>query len=277
MEPAKLVSTDMETNRSLNLAGSEPVIACGASQSRRQFIKSFVVGTAFSTILGKEWLGTLLADCQPAPAGGGILRVKVSDFPALANANGSVRLALNSFTQNGPTGAFYPILVNRESGNQFFALSTRCMHAFCVVPPYSTAASASVCPCHQSRYRIDGTVIPGSLSLQSLTRFPVVFDGGDLLCIEVSNLGYSLTGTTVESGVGPRFRLQFTTKQNVKYEVRFRQSMSDAGTVVPFSTTEGGTASTMVLTGGNNTTATLYIDRTTASGFYSVAVQVAQA
>src|SRR5919108_5424242 len=178
----------METNRGLNGEKSEAGIGHEAGWSRRRFIKTFVVGSAFSTLLGKEWSGTLLADCQPVQAGAGILRVKVSDYPALANANGSVRLALNPFTLNGPSGAFYPILVNRGSGTQFFALSSRCTHQFCVVPPYSTAANASICPCHASRFRIDGTVIPGSLAPQSLARFTVNFDGTDLLCIEVPNL-----------------------------------------------------------------------------------------
>src|SRR2546427_10764926 len=91
---------------------------------RRRFIKHFVVGTAFSNILGRKWFATVLADCEPTTPTGGILRVKISDFPALQNAEGSLRLALNPFTVNGPPpGAFYPVLINRGSGNQFFALS----------------------------------------------------------------------------------------------------------------------------------------------------------
>ena len=76
---------------------------------RRGFIKHFVLGTAFSTILGRDWFATVLADCAPTTPTGGILRVKISDFPALQNAEGSVRLALNPFTENGPLGAFYPV------------------------------------------------------------------------------------------------------------------------------------------------------------------------
>jgi len=127
---------------------------------RRRFIKHFVVGTAFSTVLGRKWFATLLADCTATTPTGGILRVKLSDFPALQNEQGSVRLALNPFTESGPLGAFYPVLVNRGSGNQFFALSTRCTHLNCVVPPFDASFGASVCPCHESRFRIDGTVIP---------------------------------------------------------------------------------------------------------------------
>ena len=243
---------------------------------RRGFIKHFVLGTAFSSILGKDWLATVLADCAPITPTGGMLRVRLSDFPALQNAEGSVRLALNPFTMNGPSGAFYPVLVNRGSGNQFFALSSRCTHQSCVVPIFDASFGASVCPCHNSRFRIDGTVIPGSPALSSLQRYTIDFDGLNLLCIEIPSLRYSLTGSTVETGVGPRFRLQFPAKQRVSYQILFRELPADSGTVVPFASTEGGSATSTEFSSVTNTTATVYVERTTQAGFYSVAVQVTE-
>ena len=243
---------------------------------RRGFIKHFVLGTAFSTILGGDWFATVLADCGPTTPTGGILRVKISDFPALQNAEGSVRLALNPFTENGPLGAFYPVLVNRGSGSQFFALSSRCTHQGCVVPTFDASFGASVCPCHESRFRIDGTVIPGSPAPSNLQRYTINFDGVNLLCIEIPSLRYSLTGSSVETGVGPRFRLQFSAKARASYEILFRQSLADPGTVVSFAGTEGGGATSTVFSSVNSTTATVYVDRTTQAGFYSVAVQVTE-
>lgn len=234
---------------------------------RRRFLRNFVLGTAFSTLLGKEWVGSVLADCEPTTPTGGILRVKISDFPALQSESGSVRLALNPFTANAPSGFFYPILVNRGTGSQFFALRAACTHQGCVVPTFGNA-----CPCHGSAYAIDGSVTSGPAPT-SLTRYTVRFDGADLLCIEIPNLRYALTATTVQSGVGPRVRLQFQTRSNVKYEVLFRNAISDAGAVVPFSTTEGG-AATLTQLNGNGALGTLYLDRTVVAGFYSVAVKV---
>ena len=244
--------------------------------SRRVFIKHFVVGTAFSTFLGRKWFATILADCEAISPTGGILRVKLSDFPALQNAEGSVRLALNPFTDNGPLGAFYPVLVNRGPGNQFFALSSRCTHLSCVVPPFDASFGASVCPCHSSQFRIDGTVVPGSPAGGNLQPYTINFDGVDLLCIEIPSLRYSLTGSIVESAVGPRFRLQFSAKARVSYQILFRQSPADPGTVVPFASTEGGGATSSTFTPATNTTATVYVERTTQAGFYSVAVQVTE-
>jgi len=252
----------------------DSIIEYRSTFTRRRFLRNFVVGTAVSSFMGRGWLGTLVADCQPVQQGAGILRVNVSGFEALKIENGSVRLALNAFTLTGTSNAFYPVLVNRGANNQFFALDTRCTHMGCVVPPFNATAGASVCPCHSSRFRIDGTVIPGSLAQRALQSFPVSFDGVDLLCIEIANLGYTVSETLVQSGAPARFQLQFPTRTGVKYQVLFRQSLlGDAGVVVPFATTIEGAATAMVLT-GNNTVATLFVDRTSDAGFYSIAVQV---
>ena len=247
----------------------------GTILSRRRFIKSFVVGTAYSTMAGADWFATLLADCTASTTTAGILRVKVSDFPALQSDNGSVRLLfhpINASSNLPANSSFYPVLINRVAAGQFLALNTRCSHQSCVVPPFNPANGSSTCPCHFSQYRIDGTVIPGSLAQFPLSRFTLSFDGVDLLCIEIPNLGYNVTGATLQTSAGPRFSLQFPTKSALKYEVRFRQSVPDPGTVVPSSTTETGAATSNVLS-GTGATATLYVDRTAAAGFYSVAVQ----
>ncbi|PYJ96629.1 MAG: hypothetical protein DME23_19735 [Verrucomicrobia bacterium] len=233
----------------------DSIIEYRSTFTRRRFLKNFVVGTAVSSFMGRGWLGTLVADCQPVQQGAGILRVNISGFEALKNENGSVRLALNAFTLTGTSNAFYPVLVNRGANNQFFALDTS--------------------PCHSSRFRIDGTVVPGSPATRPLQSFPVSFDGVDLLCIEIATLGYTVSETSVQSGAAARFQLQFATRTGVKYQVLFRPSLADAGAgvVVPFATTIGGAATATVLT-GNNAAATLFVDRTSDAGFYSIAVQV---
>jgi Rieske Fe-S protein len=236
---------------------------------RRRFIKQFVVGTAFSVLAGRDWFATLVADCQPAQAGAGILKVRVSDFPALQNQNGSVRLAINTFTLNGPTGTFYPVLVNRGAGDQFFTLRTRCSHMGCVVPPFSATAGASVCPCHGSRYAINGTVLQGPAP-SALTQYTNSFDG-TILCIQIPGLGYSVSSSSVQDGTGARFSLQFPTFRNAQYQVLFHQSTIDPGAAVPFATTATGSATNTTLT-GNGSPATVYVDRATDAGFYTLAI-----
>ena len=270
----------MENNGTKECLRSESCALQTAAFSRRQFIRSFVVGTAFSRLAGREWFATVIADCQPSNQANGILRIQISEFPALNDTDGSVRLLFNSInplTHLPASGSFYPLLINRGAGSQFFALNSRCTHQGCVVPTFDAAQGASVCPCHGSQYGIDGSLIQGILPGQgSLARLPIFFDGANnLLCVEVSGLGYSVTGTTVQSGGGPQFQLQFATRSGVKYQVLFRQSMSDSdpGTVVAFATTSEGAATSTVVT-GNNAMATVFVDRASDAGFYSVAVQV---
>ena len=240
-----------------------------AAQSRRRFVKQVVLGSVLSSVLGKEWVGTLVADCTPTAPGAGILKLQLSSFPPLQTANGSVRVALNPFTFQTAQGAFYPILVNRTQGDQFYALSARCTHSGCVIP-----AGGGACPCHGSRFDLTGAVLQGPATTP-LARYPISFDGVDTLCIEIPNLGYSLTGTTVGTGANARFRLQFQTRSGVKYEVRLRSSVDEPGVVVPFATTESGATVNTVLT-GNNAIASIFLDPTGDRGFYSVAVQITQ-
>jgi nitrite reductase/ring-hydroxylating ferredoxin subunit len=260
----------METKSSLN---SEIETSAGTPSpiARRHFLKNFILGTAVSGVLGREWVGTLVADCLPVQAGAGILSVHVSDFPALLDVNGSVRLALDPFNETaGSATPFYPILVNRGTNDQFFGLRARCTHQGCVAPTFGGS-----CPCHGSRYKIDGTVLQGPASL-ALTRYTTSFDGVNTVCIEIPTLGFNITASSVQSGTGPRVLLQFRTFNTVKYEIRRRDSLSDPGTVVPFSTTPDGPATTNVLTGKTGT-ASVYVDRTAAAGFYAVAIQVTEA
>jgi nitrite reductase/ring-hydroxylating ferredoxin subunit len=205
----------------------------------------------------------------PSPAaatGVGVLHININDFPALQNANGSVRLALSN-----PQVAHYPLLINRGTGNQFFALSTQCTHLGCVVAPFSTAAGASVCPCHGSRYSINGAVIAGPAPAP-LSRYTNTFDGVNSLRIEIPGLGYSVTSLAVQTGAGPRLRLRFTSLQNARYEVRFRESIGAAWAITPFATTADGAANNMFLTGTGSTT-TVFVDRASATGFYAVTLR----
>src|SRR5688572_28896468 len=145
------------SDSSLNGLSSEWFACSDSRVTRRDFVKVLWFGAASSSLFGKPWLAAAVAAPSPAAATGvGVLHININDFPALQNANGSVRLALSN-----PQVAHYPLLINRGTGNQFFALSTQCTHQGCVVAPFSAAAGASVCPCHGSRYSISGAVIWG--------------------------------------------------------------------------------------------------------------------
>lgn len=248
-------------------------------RSRRRFIKSFVLGTASAIVAGQPWRSAFLAQAQAAPDVG-ILKIKLSDYPSLLNEFGSVRVGLNPMASDssGPIGFFYPILINRGLGNEFYALDSYCHHEGFVVPPYDSFENCMTCPHEGSKYTIDGTLISGPAS-GPLDRYNLTYDGDETLTIEVPRLGYSVTAIPIRSTSPPKLLLDFPTKEGLEYEVQFRQRMDDAWTMVPFSRSLDGAedATSMIADPFDPSTypnASIYVSRTRATGFYAVSVKV---
>jgi len=249
-------------------------------RSRRRFIKTFALGTASAIVAGQPWRGAFLAQAQAAPDVG-ILKIKLSDYPTLLNEFGSVRLGLNPMASDstGPLGFFYPILINRGLGNEFYALDTYCHHEGFVVPPYDAFEGCMTCPGHGSKYAIDGTLISDGPASGPLDRYNLTYDGDETLTIEVPRLGYSVAAIPIRNTNPPKLLLDFPTKDGVEYEVQFRQHMEDAWTAVPFSRSLDGPedSMSMIATPFDPSTypnASIYVSRTSASGFYAVSVKV---
>jgi Rieske Fe-S protein len=243
--------------------------------SRRQFLKTFAFFSASSWMAGREWSASVLAEIQQeaGPQSGKVV-VKVSDFPALAADFGSVRLGTSSLRNNLPIGFLFPILINRGPNNQFYALNSECTHAGCAVRPYSRTTGACVCPCHDSRFAIDGarTRGPASFELQS---FPIRFDGTNTLEIDLPDFPLAVVAQVSPEAPGTmsRMRLEFHAFSNLEYEVQFRETMASPWTRVPFSTTAAGPATATVFA-GKGVPSEVFVDRTTESGFYAIAIRV---
>lgn len=73
-------------------------------------------------------------------------------------------------------GKFY--LVRGHDGG-FLALYQKCTHLACVVV-WQETEKQFYCPCHGSRFQPDGAVL-NRPAVQSLSRFPVTFDGEAVL------------------------------------------------------------------------------------------------
>src|SRR5438477_22047 len=98
--------------------------------SRRGFVSRFVLGAAGSFLAGAPWRSQVLGSILPGPAG--VLKVKISDFPALQSVGGSVQL---TFSQSTPS----PLMINRGPSNTFYALDSDCQHQHCTVAPYNSS------------------------------------------------------------------------------------------------------------------------------------------
>ncbi len=134
------------------------------------------------------------------------------------------------------------------------------------------------CPCHGSVFAIDGRRIAGQAT-SALAKYAFKFDGSNLLEITIPGLGYTLAASPVESAdpSAPRMRLDFRGLRNVNYEVQFRDSLDKEPTVIPFSLTPTDPANQSVYTPPTTANVSLYVDRSTPSGFYVIAVRVTEA
>ena len=254
-----------------------------ALPGRRDFIKTVTFATACSSLLGKAWTDLWAAEIQPLAAPTvGTLRIKLSDFPALLSESGSVRLLINPLrggppTGPTPTGAFYPVIINRGPNDTFFALNSKCTHQSCVVDPMDSSTDRLTCPCHGSVFAIDGRRVSGPASTR-LAAYTVKFDGRETLAVQIPNLGYSVVASKVpgEGTASARLRLDFRTQRNVDYEVHFRESLAQAPAPVLFSRTVDGPLDQTIFTATTATNVSLFVERNSTTGFYRVAVRVSE-
>jgi Rieske Fe-S protein len=246
--------------------------------SRRRFVRTFALGTAFSAVLGKSWRTPVLAEGIPLMGGqSATFKIRVSDYPALAQAFGSVRLGVNPVRPEEepfPDGDFWPFLVNRGSNMEFYVLDSECMHASCVVPAYDDFNFGIQCPCHGSTYGIDGSVFTGPSELP-LRRYPFVYDGEDTLTITIPGLGFSVQAAVMGAPAGTRLQLNFPTHFGITYQVHYRARMEDDWAVIPFATSLDGPASESAFTAVGLPGA-LFVDRTGSTGYYAVSMLLAE-
>jgi nitrite reductase/ring-hydroxylating ferredoxin subunit len=207
-------------------------------------------------------LGSILA----GPAG--VLKVKVSDYPALASQGGSIQL-------NFSGSSAHPVMINRGPGNVFYTMDSDCQHNHCVVPPYNASLGVIRCGCHGSQYAIDGSLVGGP-ALRGLNTFENSFDGVDMLRITIPGLAFSITEIAIQAPQPAlRLRLQSNILPFSTYRVRFQQNLGDPPQTIPFSKTPGGVAN---LTSSFTTASpvVVYVDATAARGFYTIELVASQ-
>jgi len=252
------------------------------NESRRKFIKTFTLLTATSSLLGRTWTNTVVAQFLPK---GGSLRLQLSQFPVLLNDYGSVRIGTNRVVPApepmapgcrkplNTIPALYPIIINRAPNSQFHALSAECTHAGCAVAKLQPASVSGnlLCTGHGSRYRIDGSVIAGSgPATAPLISYAVQYDGADTVRITLPEVFFELSTLGVVST--NKLALNFLASTNLTYEVWYQDTLGGPSTNVPFSTTPGGTNQASVP--GIDDYITVYVERQGPAGFYQIAMRV---
>lgn len=149
------------------------------------------------TVLGGLAVGALVAGCRiddPGAAGdAGVTDTPTDGVPGtgfeLCDANLCLDLThpqnaalLNVGGSRAVVQATKKIIIVRTSETAFATLTSVCTHAGCTVK-FAVAANQLQCPCHGSKFGIDGTVAVGPAT-RDLTTFSNTFDAaGNLLTI----------------------------------------------------------------------------------------------
>ena len=147
----------------------DPTVRQGAAQpSRRAFLSVVLVGSLGLLATRLFSMGaTFLRPRIESGMFGGIFHLgSVADLPALGDP-----------PLNHPAGRFY--LVNTDRG--VLALDKVCTHLDCLVA-WDDQAAHFVCPCHGSRFAVDGAYLSGPAE-RSMDRFSVALatPAGDLV------------------------------------------------------------------------------------------------
>jgi len=101
------------------------------------------------------------------------------------------------------------------------------------------------------------------------------FDGNDTLTIHIQCWAFQVSATVLPSGPNSRIRIDFYANTNVMYELSFRERVGNPWTRATFATTPSGPANQTSLIGAGGDVS-VYVDRSTASGFYAVGMKLAQ-
>ena len=111
-----------------------------------------------------------LPPVREVPSQDGAVSLALADYPELQKPGGVLPVR--------PAGAKKPVMIVRGEGEQFSAFSLKCTHLGCTVG-WNEAARSFDCPCHGSRFEIDGTVKKGPAK-RPLTAYAVTSDGATL-------------------------------------------------------------------------------------------------
>lgn len=241
------------------------------TSDRRTCLKHLVMGTAAS-LGGPLWTGRALAEVDFSTA---VLRLRVTDYPALSSPGGSIQLKFSDVQK--------PFTLNRVTADRFVTLDSICTHSGCTVGRFISADNRMRCPCHGSRYDIEGRVFrdPQGNSTEpatdDLARFQTTFDPGkNIVSIAIPGISLGLKSiATIPLGGGiHRSTIIFPVTGYSVYEVHHQPDLSSTFQLIPFSMTANGPADRLFLAPELDGDATVFVETPGPRGFFVVAIRL---
>lgn len=270
------------------------------SPSRREWIKLFAIGSV-ATLSGPRWFGSALAEVTSTGPGPAVIRLKVSDVKILvADEFGVMRplavlAAPGGSVQYGFNTGLPPFTLNRVAADRFVTLDSVCTHNGCAVgrykahivgeddsvePPVPVFGNLMRCPCHGSRYDLEGRVFRDSSGASTepagrdLNRFATSYDAdSDMVSITIPGLALHVRSISVHHrGPGTMIRLELVVPVTAysSYEIQYRSDLEGPFTRTMFSTTASGPANQSVLTSTSDGDFKVYVDTDAMTGFFAV-------
>jgi len=142
------------------ILGGAALAACGPSESRVD------AGPGESPGAGQLDAGFA---CSTEDPGADWVRLELAEFPALNSPGGTAIVERSKSLLN--------VWVNHQSNGCYSAVWRVCTHGACDVEPWNEAEYR--CPCHDSRFALDGSIIQGP-ARRALRSFVVVRRGDTL-------------------------------------------------------------------------------------------------
>lgn len=247
------------------------------TSTRRQWVKQFMFGTA-AALTGPAWTSRVLAEVTSTGPGPGVLRIKPSSYPALAAPGGSVQLKFIDYLK--------PLTLNRVTTERFVTLDSICTHAQCTVGRFIVADGQMRCPCHGSRYDIEGKVFRDGNGISTepaeddlgtyLTQFDVPTG---IVSITIPDLALHINSISVHQrgpGESVRLKLVFPVSYGAIYEIRYQATLGDPLTLASFSKTPTGVANQTQVGPEAEGNFTAYVDAVGSKGFFVVGVRLTE-
>ena len=229
---------------------------------RRTWLQGWLIGTA-RAVTGLAWARGMVMDAAPLQTGPGCLYLSLTEFPPLHTIGGSVQVNLSAVDT--------ALIVTRESASVFHALDSVCTHAGCTVGTFVQQQGHMQCPCHGSRYDIQGRVVRGPAE-ENLASFVIEFDGADELKITLPSLPLDAKPIRLYRRVGNqlRFKLTFPGRSGRHYQLRFQTDVTSVFVAVPFAVTPNGQVDQWEITASSDGPRHLYVEADSQRGFYTV-------
>ncbi|RYD32261.1 MAG: hypothetical protein EOP85_21910 [Verrucomicrobiaceae bacterium] len=177
-----------------------------------------------------------------------------------------------------------PFTLNRVSVDRFVTLDSVCTHAGCTVGRFIVANNRMRCPCHGSRYDIEGRVFRDENGVSTepapddLARFATGYDvESGIISITIPNLALGVRSINV-ARQGPedsiRLKLVFPVTALSVYEIRHLTEPGVPGTLVGFSMTPDGPADRMSVVPMEDGDFSVYVDSSGPRGFFVVGLRL---